>query len=118
MFRSKLVPIAMASLLAISAVGTSVAAAKSKEIGEQGEISAVLNAKTSLARAIAAAEHETGGKAINAGIQEQDGALAYEVEIAKGNAVQRVLVDLDSGKVTKVMASKANHEEGREQDED
>ena len=114
MFRSKLIPIAVASVL----IGAGVAMAKSKEIGEQKEISTVLNAKTSLAQAIAAAEQQTGGKAINGGIQEQDGALAYEIEIAKGSVVQRVLVDLDSGKVIKVMASKVNHEEDREQDKD
>jgi uncharacterized membrane protein YkoI len=118
MFRSKLMPMAMASMLAISAVGAGVAAAKSKEIGEQNEISAVLNAKTSLAQAIAAAEQHTGGKAVGAGIQDQDGALAYEIEIANGDTVQQVLVELDSGKVIKVMASETNRKEGHEQDED
>ena len=43
--------------------------------------------------------------------------MAYEVEIAKGTSLQKVLVDLDSGKVIKVTASSAGCDETGEQNE-
>jgi uncharacterized membrane protein YkoI len=89
------------------------AGAGEKEVDEQQEITAVLNAKTSLAQAIAAAEQHTGSKAIDTGLENQDGNIAYEVTVAKGTTVQEVLVDLNTGTILKVMTSGSE-----DQDED
>jgi uncharacterized membrane protein YkoI len=101
---------------------TAALAETGHEMGEQQELNAVTNAKTSLSQAIAAAEQETGGKAVGSGIENQDGSVAYEVEIAKGTSLQKVLVDLDSGKVIKVTAAGGDeadeHEEGSEHESD
>ena len=44
--------------------------------------------------------------------------MAYEIKVAKGNTLQRVLVDVDSGKVTKVMAADAGDENAEHEDQD
>lgn len=120
MLRSKLLPAAMAAALALgSTAGIAFAAnnnhGRSGEPEEAQEAAAVINAKTSLAQAIASAEQQTGGKAIETGLENQDGVMLFEIEIAKGNTVQTVLVDSRTGKVVKVMS--ADTENG-EQDED
>jgi uncharacterized membrane protein YkoI len=117
MRRSKIIPAAMAAVIVLGGTGVAFSANAETETNRQQEISAVLKAKTSLAQAIAAAEQETGGKAVETGLENRDGVMAYEVKIAKGDALQRVLVDLDSGKVTKVTAADANHEGGENDDE-
>lgn len=118
MLRSKIIPVAMAAAITLAGTGAAFTAKAAAETNEQQEISAVLKAKTSLAQAIAAAEQETGGKAVETGLENRDGVMAYEVKIARGDTLQKVLIDLDSGKVIKVTATDANHDEGGENDED
>jgi uncharacterized membrane protein YkoI len=118
MLRSKIIPAAMAAIIAIGGTAAAVSANAATENERQQEINAVLKAKTSLTQAIAAAERETGGKAVETGLENQDGVMAYEVKIAKGDTLQNVLVDLASGKVIKVTAADANHEGGGENDEE
>lgn len=116
MLRSKLLPAAMIAVMAIAGTGAAFAANGSKRHhdeakDEQAEITAILNAKTSLVQAIAAAEKQTGGKAVETGLENENGVMAYEIEVANGTTVQKVLVDLDSGQVTKVAAADTGHEE-------
>jgi len=111
MFRSKIFPATLVAVLTLAGTGAAFADNNGKETDEQHELSAVTNAKTSLSQATAAAEQETGGKAVGTGLENQEGPLAYEIEIAKGNTLQKVLVDLDSGKVIKVTAANAGHED-------
>jgi uncharacterized membrane protein YkoI len=118
MRRSKIIPAAMAAVIILGSAGVALSANAETETSRQQEISAVLKAKTSLAQAIAAAEQETGGKAVETGLENQHGVMAYEVKIAKGDTLQMVLVDLESGKVIKVKAADANHEEGGESDDE
>ena len=112
--------ITLTTLVAVvTLAGASAAfAGERNETDQQSELNAVTNAKTSLSQAIAAAEQETGGKAIGTGLENQDGVMAYEIEIAKGNTLQRVLVDSDSGKIIKVMAADADDENGEQKDHD
>jgi uncharacterized membrane protein YkoI len=122
MFRSKLVPAAMVAVMAIAGAGSAFAANDShrnreESKNEQAEIGAIMNAKTSLAQAIAAAERQTGGKAVETGLDNQNGVMAYEVLVANGTTVQKVLVDLDSGQVTKVAAGRLDHEDHEEDDD-
>jgi uncharacterized membrane protein YkoI len=118
MLRSKIIPAAVAVTVALgSAV---VFANEVKQDDERQEAAAVLNAKTSLAQAIAVAEQQTGGKAIESGIENQNGkVIGYDVKVAKGNIVQKVVVDLNSGQLLKVVPVDAGHgENGEHESED
>ena len=119
MLRSKMVPAAMAAVIALGAASGIAHASDNGRSGENDraqERAAILGAKTSIAQAIAAAEQETGGKAIDAGLENQNGNMSYEVEIAKGDKVEKVLVDLQTGKVLKVAAADTEHGEDEDQD--
>lgn len=119
MFRSKIIPATLAVTVALGGAAAAFAANGANQDDEQQEAAAVLNAKTSLARAIAAAEQHTGGKAIDTGIENHDGkVIGYDVKVAKGNTVQKVLVDLDTGKVLKVTAADSEHGEDGEHESD
>ncbi len=114
MLRTKILPAAMAAAVAVGASGGAFAATGEK--GDAKDIAAVLNAKTSLAEAIATAERQVGGKAIDAGLENEGSTMRFEVEVAKDKTVQRVLVDPQTGKVVKVMP--ADTDENDEHDED
>ena len=64
---------------------------------EKKELTGITSAKTSMIDAIKAAEKEGSGKAIDAGIEEHDGKVWYQVAVAKNGAVQPILVDPASG---------------------
>lgn len=114
MVRSKSILACTVVLITLAGAGAALAG----ENDQQSELNAVTNAKTSLSQAIAAAEQETGGKAVETGLENQDGVMAYEIKVAKGNTLQKVLVDADSGKVTKVMAADAGDENAEHEDQD
>lgn len=118
MLRSKIVPIALTAAIAIGGSGLALGTSNHKEAGEAQEIAAVMSAKTSLAQAIAAAEQQTGGKAVSAAYDGRDGTKAYEVEVATGSTLQKVLVDPDTGKVTKTTAANGENEQDGDQDKD
>ena len=113
----RIIPAGLVAALALGGATAAFAENNGEKANEQHEVSAVTNAKTSLWQAIAAAEQETGGKAVDAGIENQNGAMAYEVEIAKGTSLQKILVDFASGKVIKVTASNSGCDEAGEQSE-
>jgi uncharacterized membrane protein YkoI len=113
----KITPAAMVAVITLAGTGAALAGESVKETDEQHELSVVTNAKTPLSQAIAAAEQETGDKAVETGIENHDGVfIAYEVRIAKGNTLQKVLVDLDTGKVIKVVATDCDHQEDDDDD--
>ena len=62
---------------------------------------AMLRSKVSLAEAITIAEKETGGRAIRAGADEEDGAVLIKVSISQNNKMQRVFIDTQTGKIVK-----------------
>src|SRR5436305_6191940 len=64
---------------------------------EKKELSGITSAKTSMLDAIKAAEKEGGGKSIDAGIEEHEGKVWYQVSVVKSGAVQPVLVDPQRG---------------------
>lgn len=118
MFRKTIIPAALTVLIAASAVGGTAYAAGKEHVGkdEDGrEITAILDAKNSLAQAIAAAEQETGGKAIDAELESNNNTMLFEVEVVKDKTVSHVLVDPQSGKVLKIAAADAA---GEHEDED
>ena len=110
MFRSKIIPAILAATLGLGSAAAVFAANGANQNHAQQEAIAIQNAKTSLVQAIAAAEQHTGGKAIESGIENQNGKIiAYEVKVVTGNTVQEVLVDLGTGQVMKVTAAKSEH---------
>lgn len=86
MVRSRIFATAMAAVIGLA--GTAgIAHAANDRVGKEAEdgkeITALLNAKTSIAQAIAAAEQETGGKAFEAELESEEGTLEFEVNVAK-----------------------------------
>ncbi|MDP3163510.1 MAG: PepSY domain-containing protein [Reyranella sp.] len=99
MFHFKVIPAALAAIVALGA--TQVAFAKSGEHESGKEIAAVLGAKTSAAQAIAAAEQKTGGRAMKIDVEKEKGAYLYEVKTVAKDKISEVFVDLASGQVTR-----------------
>lgn len=119
MTRSKLLNLAMAGVFAASTLGL-VGAAMAKENDSKTNEPAILaNAKVTMSQAIATAENKVGGKAVGAGIEDQNGVVAFEVEILKDGQKHKVLVDTQSGQVVKTaMADDEQNENGHEGDDD
>lgn len=62
-------------------------------------------ARTPLATAVANAELATGGKAIEADIDDEGPAAGWEVKVATAAGIKTVLVDMGTGQVSRTMAS-------------
>ena len=90
--------IATFTLAALLATGglAGVALASSNE---NGEAAALQGAKISLMQAIATAEQQTGGKAFDAGVDNEHGNVRIAVETNGPKGVQTVFVDPQSGQV-------------------
>ncbi len=99
MFHFKVIPAALAAVVALGA--TQAAFAKSGEHENGKEIAAVLGAKTSAAQAIAAAEQKTGGRAMKIDVEKEKGAYLYEVKTVAKDKISEVFVDLTSGQVVR-----------------
>jgi uncharacterized membrane protein YkoI len=115
MTKSRLIPAALASLLAVGALGaiftqTANAQAAKIEQTDPSEFPMIDGAKVSLAEAIATAEKEFGGKAAAAGIDDEKGSLAYEIELLTATGEQKVSVDAATGRAV-AMAEKPDAED-------
>lgn len=78
-----------------------VQAAESKD-NEAKELQLFSRAKISLSEAIKAAELKTGGKALEAELDEESKTVQFEVEILKDGKIHKVMVDGETGHVLKV----------------
>jgi uncharacterized membrane protein YkoI len=76
-------------------------AASSNEAREE---TALQEAKLTLSQAISIAEHQTGGKAFDAGVDVDHGKPRIVVETNGTNGVQTVTVDAESGQIVGVHA--------------
>ena len=85
---------------------------------DRADAAKLKDAHTTLASAIAAAEHQAGGKAIEAGFESEDGQVQFQVSVAKGHTVSDVKVDGATGKVTKIQAAGDSEGDEGEHDED
>ncbi len=85
---------------------------------DQDELARLGGSPTTLAAAIATAEQETGGTAIEAKADGDDDAMRYKVEVAKDNAVRKVTIDGATGKVIKVAAYRHDDDDDDEEDDD
>lgn len=70
------------------------------------ETQALMNAKISIADAIRAAELEGKGKAVDSGLNDENGVVSYQVEVVAQDGTRTdVFVDLQTGKVLKIAAA-------------
>jgi uncharacterized membrane protein YkoI len=73
---------------------------------------------TTLAAAIAAAEQATGGKAIEAGLDDEDAKAFYQVELAAADGtIHETYVDAESGEVVRSSIGE-DDDDGEHEDED
>ncbi|HQR88373.1 MAG: hypothetical protein B7Y81_02330 [Caulobacter sp. 32-67-35] len=103
MTRTKLVlGLSVAALISAAAIGgVAVAANARSEKGERDEIAAVNGARVSLAQAVAIAERQGSGKAMEVSFDDESGRN-WEVEIVSGDRVATYAVDAASGDVSAV----------------
>lgn len=98
MYKKRILPIALAALVATGAAG---GLAFAKERGDVGNDAAALaNTKVTLQQAIATAEQQAGGRAVSADIGQERGATRIEVEVVGPQGVKTVMVDAQTGQVT------------------
>ena len=57
------------------------------------------NSKVSLAQAMEKATQNVNGKVIEAGFDVDNGKSVYEIKVAKGNQIHKVVIDSMTGKV-------------------
>jgi uncharacterized membrane protein YkoI len=115
--QSRKIVAAAAGILVAVAGGRAFAAEKHGE-GDQGDLAAFAQSRITLSEAIAAAERQTGGKAIEAGVEKEGTTVAFEVKVASNNAVQKVMVDAQNGKILKVGPSADDRDGDHEEDDD
>ena len=108
--------IVVVSVLAMAAATTAFAA-ESRRGSEADEAVAYEQVKMTLADAIALAERQTGGKAVEATLEQERGTVSFEVEIMKDRAFRKVTIDATTGQVVTSNADRDQEEDG-EQDDD
>ncbi|GIL41822.1 PepSY domain-containing protein [Roseiterribacter gracilis] len=72
---------------------------KNASSSKQQDAQTITAAKTGLAAAIATAEQQSGGKALEASLEKENGNPVYEVKLANGDKTQKVNVDASTGKI-------------------
>jgi uncharacterized membrane protein YkoI len=87
--------IALAGILVLGVAGPALAGAKN----EAREETALQETSLTLSQAIAIAEHQTGGKAYDAGVAVDHGKSRVVVETNGPTGVQTVIIDAQSGQV-------------------
>lgn len=109
----RLAPVALAALLAIGATGGIALANGRSEEGN--DAAALANAKVTLVQAIATAEQQVGGRAVGAGVDNEDGRVTIAVEVAAKDGVRTVLIDPATGQVASTRAG-GDHDNNDEAD--
>src|ERR1700682_1185714 len=108
--------IVVVSVLAMAAATTAFAA-ESRQGSEADEAAPYEQVKMTLADEIALAERQTGGKAVEATLEQEHGTVSFEVESMKDRAFRKVTIDARTGQVVTSNADR-DHEEDGEQDDD
>lgn len=98
---SKTLSVLLMTVMMAGAAVNTAQAGDSKE-KDAKEILLFNQAKITLSDAIEAAQQKTGGKAIEAEVDDEAGTIQFEVEVIKDGKVHEVKVDGISGKVLKV----------------
>ncbi|MBL1262747.1 PepSY domain-containing protein [Candidatus Methylomicrobium oryzae] len=101
MKRNHLLISVTAAILAVAAIGAEAQAEDSR--GEEAKELHLFNqAAISLSDAIKAAEQKTGGKVLEAELDDDSSTPQFEVEVVKDGRIHEVLVDGKTGAVLKV----------------
>ena len=110
----KIIPALMAATIAFGSFGAAGLAFAKESMGQEtNEAQVMQNAKITMQQAIATAEQAVGGKATGSGIDDENGVVTFEVEVVKDGMGHKVLIDTQTGKITKqVMASADNDDDG------
>jgi uncharacterized membrane protein YkoI len=120
MDRNKLIAAVLVGTMAAGALDPAgTAYARSKREGAANEAQIIADAKITMAQAIAAAENQVGGKAVETGIEDENGTVAFEVEVLKDGQRHEVLIDPQSGEVLKTtLSDNEDDESGSQMDDD
>ena len=89
-------------IVAIAGTAVNLAQASESKEKEAKELQLFSQAKITLIDAIKAAEHKTGGKAMEAEVNDESNTVQFEIEVIKDGKVHEVMVDGITGKVLKV----------------
>jgi uncharacterized membrane protein YkoI len=84
---------------------------------EEAALAALAASPTTLASAIAAAERETGGRAVEAALADQYGSMFFKVKLVKDGILSRAQIDPASGKVVTVPDG-TKRDNGKDEDDD
>lgn len=79
---------------------------------DQDELGKLAASPTTLVAAIAIAEQHIGGKAIEASVDHEHGAVRFEVAVAKDDTAHKVKIDGASGKILKVAPAEHGEHDG------
>jgi len=83
---------------------------------DKRQIDTVRTAKVDLGRAVILAEQSSGGRALDARIENENGKILYGIELARNGISEAVNVEPQSGKVTQV-SDKNDREDGEHEGE-
>ena len=101
---------ALFTMAIMTATAANVAQAGESKEKEAKELKLFSEAKISLIEAIKAAEQKTGGKAMEAELDDESNTVQFEIEILKDGKIHEVLVDGKTGKVLKVSLEDESNE--------
>lgn len=106
----RLIPAALA-LAGVVALATPALA---KDQADRSDAAIMQAAKISLAQAVATAERQTGGRAFDAGVDNERGRARISVEVATGTGVRTLLIDPATGAIAANRAGGEDQEGGHE----
>jgi uncharacterized membrane protein YkoI len=110
--RRYIIPAAIVAALGAAGAGTVVIAKERGEgRSEARALQAVVAAPTTLAQAIATAERETGGRAVEAEVERRNDGFVYEVETVRDTVVRKLRIDMQTGQVISNVAGDADDED-------
>lgn len=106
----------LASALAIGGVALANGASPEREDADDAqEIAAVMGARVSLAQAVAIAERQNRGKALEAAFDDESGSR-WEVELARDGQVSTYMVDMSTGALSAAPADSETDEGSEDED--
>ena len=88
--------------------GTAANVAHASEL--KGKLTLLSQAKISLTEAIKAAEQKTGGKALEAELDDGSSTVQFEIKILKDGKIYEVIIDGKTGNVLKVSLDDESNE--------
>jgi uncharacterized membrane protein YkoI len=101
---------ALFTMVIMTGMAANVAQAGESKEKEAKELQLFSRAKISLTEAIKAAELKTGGKALEADLDDESKTVQFEVETVKDGKIHKVMVDGETGHVLKVSLDDESNE--------